>query len=360
MEASGARGRIIQPSFCRAEAVKQITIIGGGLAGLALGIALRKKDVPATVIEAGRYPRHRVCGEFISGTGLAVFRALKLDELVRDVTQLANDSAFFTAHKKFASRPLPHRAITVSRFHLDAALAENFRHLGGDLHEDERWRGQTVDEGVVCAMGRRAQPVENGWRWFGLKVHARQVELTAHLEMHVARDSYVGLCRLASGEVNVCGLFRRKTDAAPRGDSMNWLRGERESILFRRLERAEFDPESFCAVAGLSLRPQIINWSECRIGDALTMIPPITGNGMSMAFESAYLAADPLAAYARGESGWKETTARIADSLSRRFTRRLSWAGLFHRVLFSRFSPLGLRVLFNSEFGWRTAFAATR
>ena len=31
------------------------------------------------------------------------------------------------------------------------------------------------------------------------------------------------------------------------------------------------------------------------------MIPPVTGNGMSMAFESAELAVAPLAAWSRGE-----------------------------------------------------------
>ena len=50
---------------------KGITIVGGGLAGLTLGIALRQQQVPVTVWEAGRYPRHRVCGEFISGSGQA-------------------------------------------------------------------------------------------------------------------------------------------------------------------------------------------------------------------------------------------------------------------------------------------------
>src|SRR5689334_24684769 len=48
---------------------KAITIVGGGLAGLTLGIGLRQRDVPVTVVEAGTYPRHRVCGEFISGRG---------------------------------------------------------------------------------------------------------------------------------------------------------------------------------------------------------------------------------------------------------------------------------------------------
>src|SRR5206468_1938623 len=129
------------------------------------------------------------------------------------------------------------------------------------------------------------------------------------LEMHLARDSYVGLCRLANDEVNVCGLFRRRTSDPGRGETMSWLRGEPGSRLFARLEHAEFDAKSFCAVAGLSLKPQPIDARECRIGDALTMIPPITGNGMSMAFESAHVAFEPLAAYARGEADWKSTTA---------------------------------------------------
>ena len=44
-----------------------IEIVGGGLAGLSLGVALRREGVPVTLFEAGDYPRHRVCGEFIAG-----------------------------------------------------------------------------------------------------------------------------------------------------------------------------------------------------------------------------------------------------------------------------------------------------
>ena len=47
--------------------MKAINIIGGGLAGLSLGICLRRKDIPVAVHEKGSYPRHKVCGEFISG-----------------------------------------------------------------------------------------------------------------------------------------------------------------------------------------------------------------------------------------------------------------------------------------------------
>ena len=141
---------------------------------------------------------------------------------------------------------------------------------------------------------------------------------------------------------------------------MNWLRGEPGSHLFQRLEKAEFDTDSFCAVAGLSLRPQTIDARACRVGDALTMIPPITGNGMSMAFESAQLALEPLVAYAQESLEWTKATAGIAEALRSSFASRLRWAGIFHRVLFSRFSPPVLGLLAGSERGWRAAFATTR
>src|SRR2546423_1852428 len=125
--------------------MKPITIIGGGLAGLTLGITLRERGAPVTVIEAGRYPRHRVCGEFISGAGVEVLRTLKLDELICDHAKAAVDCAFFTAKRLLFRRSLPHQAMTVSRFHLDAALAMRFRELGGELRENERWREQNFE-----------------------------------------------------------------------------------------------------------------------------------------------------------------------------------------------------------------------
>ena len=64
-------------------AAKPITIVGGGLAGLTLGIGLRRRGVPVTVWEAGHYPRHRVCGEFISGRGQETLSRLGLREVIR-------------------------------------------------------------------------------------------------------------------------------------------------------------------------------------------------------------------------------------------------------------------------------------
>src|SRR5204862_4902276 len=110
---------------------------------------------------------------------------------------------------------------------------------------------------------------------------------------------YVGLCRLQNNLVNVCGLFRRS--AGQNNSRQSWqelLRGPPGTILRERLAGAAFEESSFCSVAGLFLQPRRASISpECRIGDALTMTPPVTGNGMSMAFESAEIALDPLTAY---------------------------------------------------------------
>src|SRR5712671_5995951 len=75
---------------------KHITIIGGGLAGLTLGIGLRLGKVPVTILEAGCYPRHRVCGEFVSGRGQDVLARLGLrDIFLRAGSVMARTAAFF-------------------------------------------------------------------------------------------------------------------------------------------------------------------------------------------------------------------------------------------------------------------------
>ncbi len=344
--------------------MKSITIVGGGLAGLTLGVGLRRRGVPVTMWEAGHYPRHRVCGEFISGRGQETLTRLGLGEMLDRAGAVdADTAAFFSTTRTTGPQPLPARAICLSRFTLDATLAEKFRELGGELLEDQRRRDDDAGEGVVRATGRHAQTEKTGARWFGLKAHAVNVSLTADLEMHFSPRGYVGLCRVNGGVVNVCGLFRRRAGESDRSqDRSELLRGPPGSLLYRRLAAAEFDENSFCAVAGLSLRPQkAAARGECCIGDAITMIPPVTGNGMSMAFESAELAIEPLTAWSHGQICWTEARLQIARRCDAAFAQRLAWAQWLQRFLLKPLLQNTLVTLASrSDWFWRTAFERTR
>ncbi|HEY3760999.1 MAG TPA: FAD-dependent monooxygenase [Verrucomicrobiae bacterium] len=343
-------------------AAKPIQIIGGGLAGLTLGIALRKERIPVTIFEAGKYPRHRVCGEFISGRGLEVLETFELKQKLLAAGAIqAQSAAFFSENFQSPVHSLPAPALCLSRFTMDMLLADEFQKLGGELRADERWKGGD-GEGIVRASGRRLKTVENGWRWFGMKAHAKNVPLEADLEMHLSKNSYIGLCKLTDGEVNICGLFRRNENGNLPGNGFDLLRGTPGTFLHERLAAAKFDEDSCCSVAGLSLRPdRASDKSEVCIGDTLTMIPPVTGNGMSLAFESARLATGPLADFSRGNLPWSKTREQIACACDETFSRRLRWANWLQRLMFSPVvrSPFG-RILFQSEAFWKMMFAKTR
>ncbi len=339
--------------------VKPITIVGGGLAGLTLGIGLRQRDIPVTLYEASTYPRHRVCGEFISGRGQAALEQLGLLKNILAAGAIAAHNAAFFVGARRIHHKLPEPALSISRYHLDALLANTFQNMGGQLEANQRWTKQFSDQ-VVRATGRRPHAQNANGRWFGLKCHAKNVALEADLEMHIVPNGYVGICRLPLNEVNVCGLFHSETPVPDLSrEWRHWLQGPSTSALHQRLRDAAFDEDSFCSAAALDLRPhQASEHLECSIGDAVTMIAPATGNGMSMAFESAALAIEPFVRYSNGTADWNETKQSIASACDQKFVRRLKWAARLQYLLMSqprcaitlgKFSPL-----------WRLFFYATR
>jgi menaquinone-9 beta-reductase len=356
--------------------LRTITIVGGGLAGLTLGVGLRRQGIPVTIWEAGHYPRHRVCGEFISGRGQETLARLGLrDQLIQAGAITSNTAMFLSGNAKSPARPLPKPALSLSRFVLDALLARVFRDLGGRLREDEPWPKSSCGKGVVRANGRRVHIADDNWTWFGLKVHARALALEADLEMHLVHNGYIGLTRLPGNEVDVCGLFRRsvngkvthgkQTPSTSTNLPHGWqiaFDGNPPTDLCNRLANASIDQPSACSIAGLRLRPQRAeDLSELCIGDALTMTPPVTGNGMSMAFESAELAVEPLAAYSRGELDWPDAHQTIAQACDRAFSRRLAWARWLQWMMFAPIvkGPMAALVL-RSNWLWKTMFANTR
>jgi flavin-dependent dehydrogenase len=91
------------------------------------------------------------------------------------------------------------------------------------------------------------------------------------------------------------------------------------------------------------------------------MIPPVTGNGMSMAFESAELAIDPIVSFSRGDLTWAQAQQEIASSCDHRFRSRLRWAAWLQRALFLPSARAALLFLAaHSQWVWRGIFERTR
>jgi flavin-dependent dehydrogenase len=304
--------------------MKPITIIGGGLAGLSLGILLRRENIPVILHEAGVYPRHRVCGEFLSGSGRQIFCSLTKAPAPAITATQAN---FFLRGRDGIHLTLDEPALCLSRYEMDSTLAREFQSLGGVLRESSRH--SATGEGIVHATGRRRCDPIHG-RLIGLKAHAKNVTLSADLELHFAPNRYVGLCRLSENRVNVCGLFYFPEPIRDLGAKWKYILSE--SI--PTLASANFLEETFCAVAGITLDPHR-NPAEFSIGDAAAMIAPLTGNGMSMAFESATLAANPLKNFSAGTLSWPEALSHFATSWRRQFSHRLRWANFTQRFVFN-------------------------
>ena len=222
---------------------RNVEIIGGGLAGLALGLGLRARRIPVTIHEAGAYPRHRVCGEFITGLDAETRMTPGIAEALA-TARPARGVAWYEGDRVTARHSLPQAALCLSRHRLDRELAEAFVRSGGNLHLGSRRQAESRP-GLVLACGRRA---DTSSPWIGRKEHFHGLELTDDLELHLGHRAYVGLTLIDDRTVNVCGLFPRP------GAHRTMIAHIRECGLpglAARLSAAQPVPGSSCAVAGL-------------------------------------------------------------------------------------------------------------
>ncbi len=310
-----------------------ITIIGGGLTGLSLAIALRKNEIPVTLHEAGNYPRHRVCGEFISGITEETLSTLGIRGPLADALR-HRSITWFSGDKLLRKNLLPEPALAISRHLLDDRLQQAAAAAGVDIQTRSRRKPEPNRPGMVWAAGRK--PVKG--TWIGLKAHIREINTTAHLEMHSGPTGYLGITPIESGWNNACGIFKiDRTISANHQDLLPaYLRRNGNHRLATQMEAAEWKAGSFTAVAGFELGLQSPHPGLLSLGDSHAIIPPFTGNGMTMAFQSAELALPHLVAYARHDTDWTAACFEIEKALRRTFITRLTAAKLLHPLLFHR------------------------
>jgi 2-polyprenyl-6-methoxyphenol hydroxylase-like FAD-dependent oxidoreductase len=319
------------------QALNEIVISGGGLAGLSLAIGLRRAGVEVVLHEAGEYPRHRVCGEFISGISTEALERIGIMECLKDARQRSSFS-WHRGDQALRHGRLPRPALAISRYRLDDRLQSLARDLGVDLQASSRLRDRPHEPGFIKASGR----IPTRGPWIGLKAHVRGLKTSAELEMHTGHNGYLGITEVEDGWFNVCGLFRNDRGLNARhGDLLiEHVRRNGSHALARSLQQASWREGSFCAVAGFELGTQNRLPGVLCLGDSHAIIPPFTGNGMSMAFEAVDLALPELVSYAFGQVDWAVAVASIEKSFANAFHTRLAASRCIHPALFSSCSRL--------------------
>lgn len=306
--------------------MRTVEIAGGGVAGLALGLALRREGVPVRVHEAGVYPRHRLCGEFISGAGPEDFERLGISELYHR-SEVLTEVLWFKGDRLLQRRTLPVPARGISRWQLDAGMAACLTKAGGELLCENRVPA-SGGEGWVIATGR---PRAESSPWLAQKAHYQNLPMEAGLEMHLGRGGYTGLARVENGTVNVCSLFPaslgRLSASATHADR---LRAGGLPALAARLEAAQLVEASRCGVSGFVTGWQPHTADIFALGDHRAIIPPFTGHGVSMAMLAALEAAPFLVGWSSGRLPWSDAVKATRLALREKFRRRLRWASLLH------------------------------
>ena len=262
-----------------------IRILGGGPAGASAAIAALREGRGALVIEKSRFPRHKVCGEFLSPEILST-----LDQLgvasgfgALQPARVRRFSLHFPSSEK--SCPLPETAYGLSRFRFDELLLEEAVRLGARVTAEA-----TDDESSprVVAYGRKFAPPK-GNRLFGFKAHFEGPTDDA-VELYFFAGCYVGINPIEGGLTNVCGIGPETALKARDFEIDEVLDGF--APLSRRL-RPLTRSMKWLMTGPLEFRNRLrvpIEEGRYPAGDALSFVDPFTGTGILSAVVTGRLA----------------------------------------------------------------------
>ena len=148
--------------------VFDIAVVGGGPAGSALAGFLARAGRSVVLLERERFPRSKLCGEFLSGEARDVLAAAGcLDPILAAQPARLGHLRFSSASGRTLCAPLPVEALGISRRVLDDTLFRNAGRLGATT-----WDGAEVTT-VVDGPDLQRLDVRRGRH--DLRVHAQLV-----------------------------------------------------------------------------------------------------------------------------------------------------------------------------------------
>ncbi len=334
-----------------------VVVIGGSLAGSAAAFALARRGLDVVVLEKSRFPRPKICGEYLSSEAHPVLvRMGVLEDIRARGAETISSFSAVRADGKGVTAPLPEPVLSVSRELLDEAVARRAAEAGAEIRFEETVtaisgslpsgfetrssRGKYRSRVVIGAWGRyspldgklgrsffRKEPT-----LFGFKKHLEGESgfLKDRVILHLFPGGYLGLSRVEGGVVNLASLTVPGIAKEAHHDF------ER---LLRRLEDA--NPVLAADLRGLRPKPGPVLLSEpvhlgprdpvaldvLLAGDAAGVLDPYTGAGMSAALVTGEAVAGPVSEFLAGR-----VSARLLQEVYRK-----KYAGIMRgRFFFSR------------------------
>ncbi|MCW5961241.1 MAG: NAD(P)/FAD-dependent oxidoreductase [Pyrinomonadaceae bacterium] len=386
----------------RGDTIGKILIVGGGPAGSSLAIRLANQNFDVTLADKDIFPRHKLCGEFISPECFSHFSSLGVsDEIFEAGGEKIAETRFFSNSGKNVSIPSAffdpenRGALGLSRFRMDHILLERARSVGVEVIEDSTATGLEIEDDrvngvhfrssdartfsvkadlIIDATGRTAvlerfhrresgNSSKTGARKFvGFKAHFKNASIDRNVcEIYSFRDGYGGLNFVEDDLANHCFLVRAELAKEFGGDADRILHEAEftNTGAKRALTNAERVTE-WIAVAFDRFGAKNLSSAPCLIsvGDSSAFIDPFTGSGMLMAFESAEILDSAITT---GRRRFEEIFARYEELHSAAFRKRLLICSLIRHAAFSpTLAETAISVLRSSRIIRRYVSTATR
>ena len=307
-----------------------VIIVGGGLAGLTSAIHLSTRKKRVLLIEKNEYPKHKVCGEYISNEVLPYLNSLGINPINEGAKQITKVH-ISTTKSNLIKGELPLGGFGMSRYFLDNLLVKK-AHLNGvqilkdtvdSIHfKKDSFTITTKSSGVfqskvtVGAFGKRSSLDQKMKRKFiqkkspylAVKIHVKGVFPENLVALHNFKGGYCGVSKVENNAINVCYIteyrsFKKHKNITDFQEQVVFKNKHLRKI-FKESSPVFEKPLTISQVSFQTKNPVEDHIIMC--GDTAGMIHPLCGNGMGMAISSAKLASTRILQFLNGEIKTRE------------------------------------------------------